>query len=255
MRYLITGAASGIGEALTRQLVARGDSVLGVDMDRQRADRLSAELTGEPGSIRFVVGDITAPACRRDLLQQVSSEDALKGVIHSAGISAVGRFFASDIDAQRKVIEVNLTAPLQLTAGLLAGRCLAEGGSLVFLSSLSHYTGYPGAAVYAATKDGLASYARSLSVALAPQRIHVLTVYPGPTRTPHARRYSPDNSREQSRMPAQRVASEILAAIARRRRILIPGLGNRALARLGRLWPQSMEWAMRRAILDKLAKG
>lgn len=255
MRFLITGAASGIGEALTRQLVVRGDSVLGIDVDQRGADRLVSDLCGASGSIRFVVADITSADRAPAWLQQIRAEEPLAGVIHSAGISAVGRFFASDIEAQRRVIAVNLTAPLQLTAALLAQNAIIDGGSVTFLSSLSHYTGYPGAAVYAATKDGLASYARSLSVALAPQRIHVLTVFPGPTRTPHARRYSPRNSREHRRMPAQRVAQEILRAIAKRRRILVPGFGNRAIAMLGRVLPGCMDRLMRKAILDKLAKA
>jgi len=103
------------------------------------------------------------------------------------------------------VLAVNLTAPLHLTGALLQAGKIAPGGSLVFVSSLSRLLSYPGAAVYAASKDGLASYARSLAVALAPQKMHVLTVYPGPTRTAHARRYSPDNSREARRGSRRRL--------------------------------------------------
>ena len=65
-----------------------------------------------------------------------------------------------------------------LTAALLKADRIAKGASIVFISSLAHYTSYPGAATYAATKSGLASYARSLSIALAPQNIHVTTVFP-----------------------------------------------------------------------------
>ena len=53
-------------------------------------------------------------------------------------------------------------------------------------------------------------------------------------------------------MPAERVAAEILAAVVHRRRILIPGVGNRVAAALGRLMPRVMEWAMRKTILDRL---
>jgi hypothetical protein len=139
-----------------------------------------------------------------------------------------------------------------LTAGLLQRELLAAGGSLVFVSSLSAYLGYPGAAVYAASKDGLASYARSLAVSLAPQHIHVLCVYPGPTRTAHAHRYSPDNRREAQRMPPQQVAEEIFQAIQRRQRELIPGAANRAFALLGRALPGMADWMMRKTLLEKL---
>ncbi|NJL34947.1 MAG: SDR family oxidoreductase [Chloroflexaceae bacterium] len=101
-----------------------------------------------------------------------------------------------------------------LTQGIVQAGLLRDGGALVLIASLSHYVGYPGAAVYAATKDGLASFGRSMAVALAPRQISVLTVYPGPTRTAHARRYSPDNRHEQRRMPPEQLAALIFRATA-----------------------------------------
>jgi short-subunit dehydrogenase len=109
--------------------------------------------------------------------------------------------------------------------------------------------------VYAASKDGLVSYARSLAVALAPAGIHVLLVYPGPTRTAHARRYSPNNRHEARRMLPERVASSILTGISQRRRTVIPGPGNRAFALLGRWLPWIPEKSMKRAIYDLLPTG
>jgi short-subunit dehydrogenase len=114
--------------------------------------------------------------------------------------------------------------------------------------------GYPGAAGYAASKDGLAAYARSLSVALAGQHIHVLTVFPGPTRTAHARRYSPDNRREQRRMPPEQLAAQIMQAIARRQSRLIPGASNRFFALLGSYLPGLVDGIMRKTLLEPLEK-
>jgi short-subunit dehydrogenase len=102
----------------------------------------------------------------------------------------------------------------------------------------------------------LASYARSLALALAPAGIHVVIVYPGPTRTAHARRYSPDNRREARRMPPEQVAAAVMTAITRRRRVVIPGAANRALAQLGRWFPGLADRSMKRAIYDLLpARG
>ena len=150
-------------------------------------------------------------------------------------------------------LNVNLAAPLELTAALLRAGKIAPGGSLVFISSLSRLLSYPGATVYAASKDGLASYARSLAVALAPQGIHVLTVYPGSTRTAHARRYSPDNSREARRMPPEVLASTVVRAVQRRQRVLIPGAGNKLFAAIGRWVPSLAEWVMKKTLWEKLA--
>jgi short-subunit dehydrogenase len=153
------------------------------------------------------------------------------------------------------VLDVNLRAPLQLTAGLLRAGLLAPGATLVSIASLAVFTGYPGAAVYAASKAGLAAYARSLRVALAGRGLRVLTVYPGPTRTAHARRYSPDNRREHRRMPPERLAGLLAAAVTRGAATLIPGPANRLVAIIGRLAPALTEAAMRWTILDKLPQA
>ena len=151
-----------------------------------------------------------------------------------------------------KVLDINLRAPLLLTAGLLNADRLVAGGTIICLASLSTFVGYPGAAVYAASKDGLVSYARSLSVGLADRDIRTLTVFPGPTRTAHARRYSPDNRRESRRMPPEAVARQVVKATQRRQRTLAPGLSSRAFALMGRLAPRLAEQAMRKTLFDKL---
>ncbi|NJN81280.1 MAG: hypothetical protein HC802_02645 [Caldilineaceae bacterium] len=89
-------------------------------------------------------------------------------------------------------------------------------------------------------------------MALARSGLHVLTVYPGPTRTEHARRYSPDNRREARRMAPERVAHEIYQATCRKQRTLIPGAGNRLSASVGQLMPGLTESIMRRALLDRI---
>lgn len=243
---VITGAANGIGEALARRLVRAQYSVTGVDVDAKRAADLQPGL-----GARFVLADLSTDAGIARVLDVLGSMDAIDVLVHNAGINAVGRFPHLGIKDQEKVVAANFQAPVTLTARLLEADRIVSGGSLVFVSSLSHYVSYPGAAAYAATKSGLASYARSLSVALAPHDIHVMTVFPGPTRTAHARRYSPDNSREETRMPPETLAEAIHRGIGKRRRLLVPGFGNRTAAVLGIFFPRVVERVMRRAMLGK----
>jgi short-subunit dehydrogenase len=249
---VITGGADGIGRAVAERYASAGWNATVVDRDAARAERVCAAIQSRRCTATFVhadLGDATSLAAAVAVLGALPPADV---VVHSAGISAVGRFEAVDLARQQAVLDVNLRAPLLLTAALLRTRRVARGGTLVFIASLSVFSGYPGAAVYAASKDGIAAYARSLRVALARQGIHVLTVYPGPTRTAHARRYSPDNRREGRRMPPERLAAQIELAIRRRRAELVPGAGNRLAALAGRLLPGLMELVMRRTILEKL---
>ncbi len=251
---VITGAADGIGKALAREFAARGDAITGIDVDAMRADATQAQLLQSGADATFIVANLGDAGALDNVARQLAKRPPVDVLIHNAGINDVGPFAHADLDRQRAVLDVNLRAPLALTTDLLRQGRLREGGTLVFLSSLSHYASYPGASVYAASKDGLASYARSLGSALASDGLHVLTVFPGPTRTAHARRYSPDNSRENRRMAPDDLARRIGDAVAKEQRVLIPGLGNRLFAAASRLAPGPVEQIMRRTLFDKLSE-
>lgn len=250
---VITGAADGIGKALAREFAAAGYTVTGIDLDAERAMRTQAELQNAGAAVRFALADLAKPRDLAKVLAILAERPPIDVLIHNAGINAVGPFVTSVLARQQKVLDVNLAAPLLLTAGLLNQARLVQGGSLIFLASLSHFVSYPGAAVYGASKDGLASYARSLAVALAAQKFHLLTVYPGPTRTEHARRYSPDNRREHRRMSPEKLAHRIFQATEKRNRTLIPGLGNQAFALFGRIFPRWAEQVMSRTLFAPLS--
>lgn len=249
---VVTGAAEGIGRAVAAELGAHGYAVTGVDVNAARAAQTARELADQGLALTFLQGDLRDDADVARLAASLGAGPAIDVLVHNAGINCVGAFGRSNLAQQEAVLQVNLRAPLQLTAALLGSGKVAHGGSLVFISSLSRFVSYPGAAVYGASKDALASYARSLAVALAPQDIHVLVVYPGPTRTAHARRYSPDNRREARRMPPELLAAAIYRAMVRRQRTLIPGFGNRMAALLGQWLPGPVEWVMGKTLFERM---
>ena len=250
---VITGAADGIGKALAQAFGEAGYVVTGIDVDTVRARQTQADLQNAGISIRFIIADLQNQQDLERALDLVAGRSLIDVIIHCAGINAVGYFIHSDLRQQQAVVAVNFTAPLHLTADLLRRQRFAPAASFVFISSLSHFVSYPGAAVYAATKDGLSSYAQSLAIALAPQGNHVVTVYPGPARTAHARRYSPDNRHEHRRMPPEVIARHVLAAVSSNKRIVIPGLGNRVFAALARIMPKVVETVMCMTILKKFS--
>jgi hypothetical protein len=250
--HVITGGADGIGRAVAERSARAGHHVTIIDRDEARAALVCAILRQAGGTAEYLAADLGVAAGVQAVVAALGRRAPIDMLVHSAGISAVGAFAASDIAAQYAVLNINLRAPLQITAGLLRAQQFAPRATILFIASLSVFTGYPGAAVYAATKDGIAAYARSLRVALAPQGINVLTIFPGPTRTAHARRYSPDNRREARRMPPATLAALIEAAVAQRRATLVPGAGNRLAATLGRLFPALAEWLMRKTIFERL---
>ncbi len=244
LHVVITGAADGIGRSLAFRYAKAGYHVTGVDVDAERAAATEQEIRSLGAEVRFIVADLTHD------LSWITKLPSIDVLIHNAGISQTGHFIHSDVEKQMAVLGVNLTAPLRISADLLQANKLNTGASLVFISSLSKFVSYPSASVYAASKDGLAHYARCLRVALWPQQ-HVLTVYPGPIRTAHARRYSPDNSRESSRMSPDLLADKIFEAQQAHKRELMPGAAAQGFAIFGRVAPRLAEKAMKRALLDK----
>ncbi len=242
----ITGAASGIGKALMFSFADEGYKVIGVDNDVEGSKLALAELKSK-SKCEFVIADLSD---KTNIDHVVANLPKISVFIHCAGISAVGCFEEVGVSAQIKVLDINLLAPMLLTKKLLQEKKVASGSSLVFISSLSHFVSYPSAVAYAASKSGLASYARSLRVALVSKGIQVLTVYPGPTRTPHARKYSPDNSREHHRMPPEKVAQATLCSVNKKHRILIIGIANKVFATLGFAFPSLTEMFMHRMMLN-----
>lgn len=237
---VITGGADGIGRALAEAYAQNGYTVTVVDRDGARANAVATLIGGEA-----VVADL------RDTPAWIGALKPVDVFIHNAGISAVGRFETLDMAAQQRVLDINLRAPLQMTPLLIQHGKLKPTSSVVLVSSLSHQMSYPGAASYAASKDGITHYANSLRSALG-KRAHVMTVFPGPTRTRHAAHYSPDNSSERRRTPPHKLAQEIFAAQQAGKRALIPRGSARTMARFGRMAPRLAEAAMRRALYVKL---
>ncbi|MEM7392835.1 MAG: SDR family NAD(P)-dependent oxidoreductase [Verrucomicrobiota bacterium] len=248
---VITGAADGIGRALARRYAGEGYKVVGIDFDPERSERTRTEIEQEGGQAEFIQADLSKRTDLDRVLETLAAGPGIDVFIHNAGISSAGRFRNASWNDLEAVLRINLLAPLLLTHGVIQRGTMRRNGSLIYLSSLSKYVGYPGAAVYAATKDGLASYARSLRAALHAE-LNVLTVFPGPTRTEHARRYSPDNSKESNRMAPETLAEKIVQSQRAVRAVLVPGGGNKLCATLGHWHPGLMEWAMKKAILDKL---
>ena len=243
MRALVTGGAAGLGRALVLECQSRGMEVVIVDREQP------APFAANPAVVT-VIADLGREDEIAELEKSLALHRPFDIAIMNAGINATGPFEKIDANAHAQLIRVNLVAPLLLTRFLIAADMINRGGTLIFISSLSHQVGYPGAAVYAATKDGIAVFARSIKRSLNRKGINVLTVTPGPLDTDHARLHAPPGSREQGRSNPARVARSI---IDRRKRngIFAPGVGTAVLALLGRWFPRLATTMMRRIIFAK----
>lgn len=248
-RALVTGAANGLGKSLTLHLAANGYEVVAVDIDEDGLFRLHHD------SLDRIIG-VNVDFGERNNLTENTNRILARGPFDmaflAAGISATGRFDKIPAATHANVLAVNTTAPLVLANRLAAENAMNEGSSLVFVSSLSHVLGYPGAASYAASKDAVAIYAKSVRRPFRKLGIRVCCAFPGPIRTDHAERHSPNGSRASRRTPPSRMAEKIVAAAMKNKAVYYPGF----LAKLARLtggaFPAWVTRRVRRSIFEKL---
>ncbi|MEL6915512.1 MAG: SDR family NAD(P)-dependent oxidoreductase [Pseudomonadota bacterium] len=243
MRTVITGGANGLGRALALAAQAAGHEVVAVD----HAEAALSELPVAGLALDLTGAD--APA-------RIAALGPIDLIIHSAGISGTGPFEAIPPEHHARILDLNFRAPLAITAHLLAEGALAQGSTHAFVASLSRFTGYPGAVSYAASKDGLASFARSLDKAL-PRGQRAAVIYPGPLATEHAARYAPDNSARTvaARLDPARAAEIILKGLAQGRRTIIPGGKAKLMAAAGVLAPGPVGRLLRKGLYEKLPEA
>jgi short-subunit dehydrogenase len=225
-------------------LLADGWQVLSVDR----------QLHASTGNLEHLPCDLS-DAGKVDVLIDALAEFApFDLVILNAGASATGKFETLPFNVQEKLVRLNTETPMVLASALAARNMMANPSSLVFVSSLSHFTAYPGASTYAATKSALAIYAKSLRKPFAKLGITVSCVFPGPIATTHADRHAPKDADPKKRMPPEIAAANILAAIRSGRRVTIPGMQNLIFAGIGKLVPGPMARIMRQIIYKKLQR-
>lgn len=243
MRVLVVGGASGLGRAIAELCLARGDTVSVLDID-------AAGLATLPASVERALLDLADGESVAAVVTALREGAPFDLVAVTAGISASGRFETLDRDRLAHVVATNLTGPISLVAALLQAGLVARKGRLVLVSSLSHFVGYPGASVYAATKQGLVGFARSIRPAVRRELgASVLVMAPGPMDTGHAERYAPPGSKRGGRINPDVVAAAILRRWSGG--VMVPGLQAKLAAAAGVLCPQLIGRIMRRLIYER----
>ena len=177
-RILVTGAAAGIGLAVTRALVAAKASVVGLDLDSDGLSRLTEEAGG---TVVGVEGDLRDAEAIDGLVARAWNVfGGLDGLVNCAGVYPVTGFLDLGIEELSTVLGINLTAPFLVTQAV-ARRMVEAGtaGSIVNISSTASTLARPGIAHYGTTKAGLNQLTRIAALELAPHGIRVNALAPG----------------------------------------------------------------------------
>ncbi|THF65387.1 SDR family oxidoreductase [Pseudothauera rhizosphaerae] len=232
----MTGASSGLGEALARHYAASGARL---GLVARRADAL-ARLAGElPGETLVLPADCGDPAAMREVADRFIAECGVPDVvIANAGVS-VGTLteHAEDFAAFERVLRTNLLGMVATFQPFVAPMRERGSGRLAGIASVAGVRGLPGAGAYSASKAGTISYLESLRVELHGSGIKVVTVAPGYIATPMT---AVNPYPMPFLLPADEAARRIAAAIAAGRRWTVVPWQMGVAARLLRWMPAAL---------------
>lgn len=177
---VVTGASSGIGRSIVERFVAEGAKVVAFARNN---DSLQALEAAHPGNVIAVNGDVTRQEDLERLLKTtVDKVGPIDILVPNAGIARVVSFEDSTADAFATQFSVNLFAAAE-TARLFVPH-IRKGGSIQFITTFLTQVGFPGLAIYSASKAALKSLSQTLAAELAPKGIRVNSIAPGPIATP-----------------------------------------------------------------------
>jgi len=174
--FLVTGAATGIGAAVTGLFRSEGAMVVAFGMGGD----LLESIAGATGALP-VHGSITVEG---DLARAIASAPKLDGLVHAAGVIAEDEPASVVDEVWERTLAVNLTGTMRTNRAVLPVLIANGGGSIVNVASVAAFNASPGMATYAASKSGVVSFTRSIAVTYGDRGIRANCLCPGWTRTP-----------------------------------------------------------------------
>jgi len=240
---LVTGASSGIGEALARRIARDGRHVGLVARRKDRLDALAAELEAQHRVAAHVFpADLTAPGAIRALADTVAARDlVVDWLVNNAGFGTFGKFQDLPLERELNEIRLNVDALVELTGRYLPGMVARGRGLVMNLASIGGFVPSPMMATYTATKAFVVSFSETIEAELAGTGVRVLCVCPGFTRTEFQSHVDVDTKQvpDMAWMTADAVADEAVRA-AGTGGVLVNGLMNRVMATALKFVPRSL---------------
>ena len=182
---IVTGAAGGIGGAISARFAAEGAHVVVTDMNGEGAEATAAQLVADGGRARAFASDIaTAEGCRAIVDDVVAAEGRIDVLCNNAGINRRGNLLSLTPQDWRLSFAVNVDAMFHLCHAALPHMIAAGGGSIVNTGSQWGLHPAPNHIAYNVSKAAVASFTQNLARDYAPHKIRVNAVCPGEIHTP-----------------------------------------------------------------------
>lgn len=252
---LVTGASSGIGAEIARELAARGHDLVLVARSADRLESLAEQLRVLGREVHVLPADLGDRAARAALLPQLEDRGLTTQVlVNNAGYSTLGAVHKAEPAGEVDMLEVDVVAVADLCTRFLPGMVERGEGAVLNVASTAAFQPLPGQAAYGAAKAFVLSYTRSIAAELHGTGVHVTALCPGPVKTGFEEAAGFDDGDIDQTLPsimwvpAPEVAKAAVDGLAKGAAVVIPGLANRAGAAFATVLPK-------RLLASVLAKG
>ena len=245
---VVTGASSGIGRELAKQLAKNGFDLL-VNAEDDRLDAAAAELRGYGARVRAVRADLrTAEGVEKVYTAVTTIGRPVDVAALNAGVGQGGAFLDNDLADELDIIDLNITSTVRLAKRLLRDMAVRDEGKMLITSSIAATVPGSFQAVYNASKSFLQSFGQALQNELKDTRITITVLTPGPTQTDFFRRAGMrDTKVGASKDDPARVAEQGFRALVKGDpRVLAGSLGMRAQGVAAALLPDRLKAAAHR---------
>lgn len=239
---VVTGASSGIGAELARELARRGHGVTLVARRAEKLQELADELSSAHGIEAAVESADLQEREARDALAERLLEREVVGLVNNAGYGDTGPFVEADLDWLQGMVQLNCQALVHLTGRLVPQMVERGDGAVLNLASLAACQPIPNMATYAATKAFVLSFSEALHTELAHKGVSVTAVQPGPVKTEFWELAGDRGSNPGAAfLPADEVARQAIDGMETGRRTVVPSLKWKGAAMVGRYVPRTVQ--------------
>jgi uncharacterized protein len=243
---LVTGASSGIGVEIARQLAARGHGVGLVARREERLVELAGELTDAHGVRAEVLpADLGSLEARNALAARIGEAGLEVSIlVNNAGFGDSGDFHKTDRERNLRMIELNCGALTDLQGRYLPPMVERGSGCVINLASMAAFQPIPSNAVYAATKAFVLSLSEAVHEEVSKRGVTITAVCPGPVRTEFVAEANMEGAEDRTPdfvwVTAEQVAEAAVGGAEKGKRVVVPGLLQRATAVGGQHTPRAL---------------
>jgi short-subunit dehydrogenase len=244
---VVTGASSGIGADIARELADRGHGVTLVARREDRLRELADELAGRGSNVEVIACDVGDSAARAGLFDEVDRRGLTVDIlVNNAGIGTIGSVTKTSVGDEIAQVRVNVEAVVELTTRAVQQMVPRGRGAILNVGSTAAYHPFPGQIGYAASKAFVMSYTEGLRGELAGTGVTVALLSPGPVRTEFLKTAGMDERTFADAFPkflwkpSREVARTAVDALDGDKGSVIPGLPSQLSTRLFQLMPRRL---------------